>query len=434
MDHVSIIGIDISKRSFQLHGATAAGVPVLRRKLSRGKILECLASQTPCLVVMETCGGAPRRQLLAIEPVALDDIAHPVPRPEALAHDLRFLLGAPARAVAGARRIRRGPNPPARRATRSANHNRLHHFVQNPASADPPRGEGHRTLLYMYREGGGAIAYAWCVFGSKLGRILQQQGRRQLGIGWSGCRGFTVSEATIHSAQLGLTGTLGDWLTGHGVMLFDPEQSFGRGTNTDLERNQLQMRRAYVLFGDLDRSPFYASLGKMAVPVGLTDTVNPFRRWSGRGSVGTPGSDCPGQQHEHQTPPNGPQQELLRGTVPRPGGANGRPVRALPVRGAPGAAPAHCAVRPLTPVAPVSAFGAGIHKVKLAHYPASAFQAELLRRAGPGRAGRCAAPCARSAGTATGPATDSSWRYRDGHRAACVADASDTGRKPARAP
>ena len=35
---------------------------------------------------------------------------------------------------------------------------------------------------------------AWCVFGSKLGRILQQQGRAQLGIGWSDCRGFTVAE------------------------------------------------------------------------------------------------------------------------------------------------------------------------------------------------------------------------------------------------
>ena len=35
---------------------------------------------------------------------------------------------------------------------------------------------------------------AWCVFGSKLGRILQQQGRRQLGIGWSSCRGFSVAE------------------------------------------------------------------------------------------------------------------------------------------------------------------------------------------------------------------------------------------------
>ena len=88
--------------------------------------------------------------------------------------------------------------------------------------------------------------------------------------------GDTVSEATIHSAQLGFTGTLGDWLTGHAVMLFDPEQSFGSGTNTDLERNQLQMRRAWALLGNPDRSPFYASLGKMAVPFGLTDTVSPF--------------------------------------------------------------------------------------------------------------------------------------------------------------
>ena len=88
--------------------------------------------------------------------------------------------------------------------------------------------------------------------------------------------GDTVSEATIHSAQLGFTGTIGDWLTGHAVMLFDPEQSFGDGTNTDIDRNQLQMRRAYVLLGNLDRFPFYASLGKMAVPFGLTDTVNPF--------------------------------------------------------------------------------------------------------------------------------------------------------------
>ena len=35
---------------------------------------------------------------------------------------------------------------------------------------------------------------AWCVFGSKLGRIFQQQGRAQLGIGWGNCRGLTVAE------------------------------------------------------------------------------------------------------------------------------------------------------------------------------------------------------------------------------------------------
>ena len=34
----------------------------------------------------------------------------------------------------------------------------------------------------------------WCVFGSKLGRILQEAARAQLGLGWGSCRGFTVSE------------------------------------------------------------------------------------------------------------------------------------------------------------------------------------------------------------------------------------------------
>ena len=34
----------------------------------------------------------------------------------------------------------------------------------------------------------------WCTFGSKLGRILQEQGRSQLGIDWGSCRGLTVAE------------------------------------------------------------------------------------------------------------------------------------------------------------------------------------------------------------------------------------------------
>ena len=34
----------------------------------------------------------------------------------------------------------------------------------------------------------------WCVFGSKLGRILHQQARPQLGIGWGHCKGFTIAQ------------------------------------------------------------------------------------------------------------------------------------------------------------------------------------------------------------------------------------------------
>ena len=37
MDNVGIIGIDISKRSFQVHGATADGAPVLRREALSGE-------------------------------------------------------------------------------------------------------------------------------------------------------------------------------------------------------------------------------------------------------------------------------------------------------------------------------------------------------------------------------------------------------------
>jgi len=88
--------------------------------------------------------------------------------------------------------------------------------------------------------------------------------------------GTSVSEATIHSAQFGFTATLGDWVTANIEMLYDPEQSFGAGTNTALTRNQVQVRKAFVLFGDLNKSNFYASLGKMPVSFGLTDTVSPF--------------------------------------------------------------------------------------------------------------------------------------------------------------
>ncbi len=35
---------------------------------------------------------------------------------------------------------------------------------------------------------------AWCVFGSKLGRILHEGARPQLGMNWADCRGFTVAE------------------------------------------------------------------------------------------------------------------------------------------------------------------------------------------------------------------------------------------------
>ncbi len=88
--------------------------------------------------------------------------------------------------------------------------------------------------------------------------------------------GKHVSEAVIHSAQLAVTAQLTDGVTAFSELLYDPQQSFGGGTLTALSRNQIQLRRGWIMLGDLDRTPFYFLIGKMDVPFGLNDTVSPF--------------------------------------------------------------------------------------------------------------------------------------------------------------
>ena len=68
MEEVGIIGIDLAKRSFQVHGARPDGSVAYRRKLSRGKLLSFIASQPGCTVAMEACGSAHYwgRQILAL--------------------------------------------------------------------------------------------------------------------------------------------------------------------------------------------------------------------------------------------------------------------------------------------------------------------------------------------------------------------------------
>lgn len=88
--------------------------------------------------------------------------------------------------------------------------------------------------------------------------------------------GETVSEMVIHSAQLAVTGRLTDNITTYTEFLYNPQQSFGQGTITDLNRNQVQVRKAFVLWGNLEERPVYLALGKMDTPFGLQDTVSPF--------------------------------------------------------------------------------------------------------------------------------------------------------------
>ena len=58
MGEVGIIGLDLAKNVFQVHGAGSDGSVVFRRKLSRLQLLRFLAEQPPCMVAMEACASA----------------------------------------------------------------------------------------------------------------------------------------------------------------------------------------------------------------------------------------------------------------------------------------------------------------------------------------------------------------------------------------
>jgi transposase len=58
MGEVSTIGLDIAKSVFQVHGVDGAGAVVLRKRISRLKMLEFFAALPPCLIGIEACPSA----------------------------------------------------------------------------------------------------------------------------------------------------------------------------------------------------------------------------------------------------------------------------------------------------------------------------------------------------------------------------------------
>jgi len=58
MSDVALIGIDLGKHSFHLHGQDKAGRMVFRKKLTRSQMFTLLSNFPPCTVVMEACAGA----------------------------------------------------------------------------------------------------------------------------------------------------------------------------------------------------------------------------------------------------------------------------------------------------------------------------------------------------------------------------------------
>src|SRR5499426_2128472 len=58
MGEVSTIGLDIAKSVFQIHGVGAGGAVVIRKRISRAKLLEFFATLPACLVGIEACPSA----------------------------------------------------------------------------------------------------------------------------------------------------------------------------------------------------------------------------------------------------------------------------------------------------------------------------------------------------------------------------------------
>jgi transposase len=58
VDQISRIGMDTSKRVFQLHGVNAAEVPILRKKLRRTEMVTFFQKLAPTVIAIEACGAS----------------------------------------------------------------------------------------------------------------------------------------------------------------------------------------------------------------------------------------------------------------------------------------------------------------------------------------------------------------------------------------
>ena len=68
METVAVVGVDLAKSVFQVHGVDESGAVVLRRRVSRGQFVKLFAKLPPCLVGMEACSSSHHwaRQLMAL--------------------------------------------------------------------------------------------------------------------------------------------------------------------------------------------------------------------------------------------------------------------------------------------------------------------------------------------------------------------------------
>jgi transposase len=58
MNKISVIGLDLAKHVFQVHGVDSDGEVAVRKQLKRSQLRRFFARLAPCLIGLEACGGA----------------------------------------------------------------------------------------------------------------------------------------------------------------------------------------------------------------------------------------------------------------------------------------------------------------------------------------------------------------------------------------
>ena len=68
MQEVAVVGLDLAKDVFQVHGVDASGIVVMRKQLRRSQVLPFFEGLSRCLVGIEACASAHHRgrKLMAI--------------------------------------------------------------------------------------------------------------------------------------------------------------------------------------------------------------------------------------------------------------------------------------------------------------------------------------------------------------------------------
>jgi transposase len=56
--NISLLGIDIAKNIFQLHGVDSSGKRVLKQRIERDKLATYIANLPLSTIAMESCGGS----------------------------------------------------------------------------------------------------------------------------------------------------------------------------------------------------------------------------------------------------------------------------------------------------------------------------------------------------------------------------------------